>query len=211
MTFAFESPAISKPPPALVDCGSATKALCCCYGPFLNGAYPLRVDNGSQTSAAYIIVKSLRGRPLRVVSELLFHPCGVHDSAVALVAELLAVDLEVAVGLAQRIKSRETKSRYRQRNSARPSDRLRQHDDSAGADVEGAGLADHHRPLQGTQRVLLVQQLQPGVAAENRRDQRPGQVARQRAIHRRTEHFGQPQDGHRNVGSTPTQPSGVTL
>src|ERR1700727_2183723 len=134
MTFAFESPAISKPPPALVDCGSATKALCCCYGPFLNGAYPLRVDNGSQTSAAYIIVKSLRGRPLRVVSELLFHPCGVHDSAVAQVAELVTVDLEEAVGLAQPIKCRDTNPGCSQRNSARPSDRLRQHDDPAGPD-----------------------------------------------------------------------------
>src|ERR1700753_4467133 len=158
MTFAFESPHKREPDPALVDCGSAAKALRCCYGPALNGAYPFWIDNGSQTSAAYIIVKSLCSRPLRMVSELWFHPCGVHHPAVAQVAELLAVDLEVPVGLAQRIKCRETKSRYRQRNSARASNRLRQHDDPAGADVEGAGPADHPRPLQGGQRGLLLTQ-----------------------------------------------------
>src|ERR1700749_1888740 len=211
MTFAFESPAKSEPDPALVDCGSAAKALRCCYGPALNGAYPFWIDNGSQTSAAYIIVKSLCSRPLRMVFELLFHPCGVHHPAVAQVAELLAIDLEVVVGLAQRIQCCETKSRHWQRNAGRAWDRMRQHDDPAGADVEGAGLADPHGPLQGTQRVLLVQELQPGVAAEHRRDQRPSQVARQRGLHRRTNHVGQSQDCHRYVGPTPAQPAGVTL
>src|SRR5579875_333856 len=158
MTFAFGSPATIFTSPNRWNWVPVAKALRCCHGPTLQGDYQLRFDNGSQTSTTHVVIEGFGRRPLGLEAKLDTHPRCVHHPAIAEIVELLAVDFGIAIGASQRIENPQPESRYRQRNSARPPDRLRQHDDPVGADVEGAGLAGHRGALQRTQRILLVQE-----------------------------------------------------
>src|SRR5208283_5042649 len=98
----------------------------------------MRVDYGSQATAADVVVERLGRRPLGLIAEFSAHPGGVHDAAVTQIIKLIASDLGVAISPSQRIQRPDAKTGYRHRNSAGPPDRLRQHDDAVGADVEGA-------------------------------------------------------------------------
>lgn len=135
------------------------------------------VNNGSQAAAAKIVIERLDGRPLRLVTQFDAHSGGVHNPAITQVSELLTIQLGVVIRSPQRIQSPYPKPWHRHRNSPGPPDRLRQHEDAVGSDVERSGLAGHRRALQRTQRILLVQQLQSRITAEDRRDQRPGQIS----------------------------------
>ena len=56
-----------------------------------------------------------------------------------------------------------------------------------------------------------MQQLQSGVTAQDGGHHRPGEIPRQRGIHRGADHVGQPKDRHGDIGPTPAQPAGVPL
>ena len=56
-----------------------------------------------------------------------------------------------------------------------------------------------------------MQQLQARVAAEHGRNDRSGQIPRQRGVHRRADHVGQPQNRHCDIGPPAAQSARVAL
>ena len=82
------------------------------------------------------------------------------------------------------------------------------HDDARSADVERARLAGHGGALEDAEGVLLVQQLQPGVVTDHRRDhggdffgglRGAGRPAGEELKHRRVGQQDHKRDGERAV------------
>src|SRR6185312_9740907 len=161
-------------PLAFTDCFLTAPALCSGNGTALHRAYPSRIDNRGQTPTTEIVIEGLERSPLRAEAEIDTHAGGVHDPAVAQVVQLLAIYLSVVIYPPEGIHCEETETRHRQGNPPGSADRLRHHDDAVGADVERAGLAGHHGALEHAERILLMQQLKPGVMTQHRGYDRTG-------------------------------------
>jgi hypothetical protein len=98
-----------------------------------------------------------------------------------------------------------------QRDPAGPADGLGEHQHTGSGDVEGARVVLGHGTVQDLQRVLDMDELQPGVPAEHGGDHRLGEVAGQRRLGGRAEHGGEAQDGRRDLGSAAAESPDVSL
>src|SRR5271166_6993017 len=112
MTFALVSPATISTCPIPCNWISASPPLRERYGATLQGAYPIRVDYGSQAAPTDVVVERLGRRPFRLIAELRPHSRGVHDAAVAQIIKLITSDLGIAVSPSQRIQRPHAKPGY---------------------------------------------------------------------------------------------------
>ena len=139
------------------------------------------------------------------------HPGGVQSATEGQEGHLLGREVR-APGLPDgRAEGGDGEPGQRQRGPAEAAYGLGEGHDPVAGHVEGAGHVGDRGVLEHVEGVLLVQELQPRVEAEDRGDHREPEVAGHRRGDPWTDHVGDPQRGHRDVGTPAAEAAGVGL
>ena len=169
-------------------------------GPKIPGA-----TEAAKSAKASAVVK------LGLEAEHRAHPGGVEAAAEGQEGDLLGREVG-APGLAdRRAEGRDGEAGQRERGPAEAAYGLGEGDDPVAGHVEGAGHVGDRGVLEHVEGVLLVQELQPRVEAEDRRDHREPEVAGHRRGDPRADDVGDPQRRHRDVGTPAGEAAGVGL
>ena len=148
---------------------------------------------------------------LRLEAEHGAHPGGVHASTVGQEPQLLGREVRDA-GLAHgRAEPTDREARQRDRRRAEASYGLAQRHHPVAGDVEGAGHPGGRGVAQHPHQVVLVEELQPRVEAEDPGDHREPEVVGQRARDVGPDHVGGPDHRDVDVGAPAGEPADVAL
>ena len=157
------------------------------------------------------VVERLRRRVARLEAEHPTHPGRVDAAPVGEEVDLLGREVDGPSPPDQAARHAHERGEQGQRGAAGPVHGLAEQDDAVTCDVECPRVVGDRRVPQGVEEVVLVDELQPRVEAQDRGDDGQLEVGRQRGVDARAEAVGEAQGRDGNVRAATREPADVAL
>src|SRR6476646_2214709 len=182
----------------------------CLQQKLLTAPRGIRRDHGPHRPPGHEGLKCFGGRVLRAVREVLMQLGHVHHPAEVQELQLLGGEVHAAT-THEPAGELHAEGRYGNAEVPLPSDGLGEQQGPIAGDVEPAGPVRHGRHAQHFDRIVLVQQLQPGVIPQAGGDDSQGEIAGERRLDGRSDEFRETQHRHADIRTTPAEPANVAF